>query len=67
MPANVLDKREKGTRIDFADLGRVIHGASDSSLEFVNNNNPLIQSAMDSQKDDMRLISTITSIPLDFL
>jgi hypothetical protein len=67
LPRNVLDKYEKGTRIDFADLWRVVQWNENSSLEFISNTNSLIKDAMESQKDDMRMISTLTSIPLDFL
>lgn len=67
LPKNVITKYEKGTTIDFADLGKVVQWSEGSSMEFINNTNSLIKDAMESQKDDMRMISSLTSIPLDFL
>ena len=45
----------------------MVEGDSDSSIEFVNNVNGLIEQAMRSKQDDLQDLSASSKIPLDFL
>lgn len=67
LPKKAQTKRECNLPIDMTDFGRYIEAEADSSIEFINNTNALIKDAMESQKDDMRIFSTISNIPMDFL
>lgn len=67
LPPTVYEKKQKWYELTIQDFWRYIQGGDNSAIEFVNNDNQLIDKAMASQTDDMRRISQATSIPLDFL
>ena len=66
-PQKTLDDYHKWVKIDYSKLGRVINGDVDSSIEFVNNTNALIQTAISDMDNFIRRISSITTIPVEFL
>ncbi len=67
-PKSSIDKYDKGAKVNFSELWRIINAAdSDSKIEFVNNRNELIQDAMMYEEKQIRKISAMTNVPVDFL
>lgn len=66
-PQKTLDDYNKWVKINYSNLGRVINGDVDSSIEFVNNTNELIKTAITDMDNFIRRVSSITTIPVEFL
>jgi len=55
-------------RLDASKLGKVfIADTGDASIEYVKNDNPMIESAMEYIDRDLARISSITHVPKEFL
>ena len=67
IPRKLLTDYDDWKKIDFSSIGRYITWEADSSIEFVNNKNELITQAIEYEKEQIKKISSITSVPLDFL
>jgi hypothetical protein len=63
----VAEKRQKGLQLEDRDFGRYIDAGEKGGVEFVNNNNALIKDAMEQSDKDIRALSAMTSIPIDYL
>lgn len=66
-PQKLLDEYEKGKRIDFSAVGRILNWWDDSSIEFINNVNSLISESMKDSDNNIRRISSTTTLPIEFL
>lgn len=66
-PQKLIDEYERGKRIDFSQVGRILNGGDNSSVEFVNNVNDLIDKAIAESDNQIRRISALTTIPVEFL
>ena len=67
IPNKLLKDYNGWKKIDFSQLGRVVLADEEWKIEFVNNSNELIDSAMQENTNLIRRISSITSLPIDFL
>ena len=67
LPTKLFDKYNDNWKISFQDLWRIVQGDEWSSIEFINNENQLIDRAMSHNNTQLRQISSITTIPMDFL
>ena len=67
LPRALLEQYAEWNKIDFSDLWRVISWDENSSIEFVNNQNELIDKAILYEREQREKISLMTSVPLDFL
>jgi hypothetical protein len=62
-----LDDYNEGKRVNFSQIWRIINGNEDSSIEFVNNINSLIDKAIIDEENNIRRISSISCVPIEFL
>jgi len=66
-PQKLLEDYNKGKRIDFSQIGRIINGDENSTVEFVNNINSLIETSLKDMDNNIRRIASMTSVPIEFL
>lgn len=66
-PQKILTEYDAGKKIDFSMIWRVINWDEDSSVEFIENTNSLIDKAMEENKNNILRISSITDVPPEFL
>ena len=66
-PQKLLTDYNAGKKIDFSSVWRVINGSNESSIEFVNNTNDLIIQSIEDNENNVRRVSAMTDVPLDFL
>lgn len=66
-PIKLLENYNKWSRINFSDIGRVVDARDDGDIKFINNVNDLIKEAIAYEDNQIRRISSTTSIPTDFL
>ena len=66
-PEKLLEQYDTGKTIDFSQIGRIVNGGEDSSIEFVNNVNTLIDKAITESDNHIRRISSLTTVPIEFL
>lgn len=66
-PQKLINDYESGKRINFSNVWRILNGSDDSSIEFVNNVNSLIDKSIIESDNYIRRISGITTIPIEFL
>lgn len=67
LPNYLIDIYNSSWKLNFSDLGRYITTEQDWNIEFVNNQNTLLDKAIEYEKTQTEKISALTSIPLDFL
>jgi len=67
LPLKLLKIKEEWEKISLSSIWRIITGNDQSSIEFINNVNPLIIDAVSQRLHQLEEISSITWIPLDFL
>jgi hypothetical protein len=67
IPNKILESYNETGKISFSDLGRYLTTDFDGKIEFINNQNTLLDKAVDYEKEQVNKISTMTNIPLDFL
>jgi len=67
VPTKLLDAYTEWKAIDFSVLGHNIIWNENSSIEYVQNKNELIDKIMIQNENQIRNISAITSVPVDFL
>jgi len=66
-PQKLLEDYNKGKRIDFSQIGRIINWDENSTVEFVNNINSLIETSMKDMDNNIRRVSSMTNVPIEFL
>lgn len=66
-PTNLLEDYNEGKSVNMSKLGRYLMWNDDSSIEFVNNQNTLIETAIDYETTMIRRLSGTTAIPQEFL
>jgi len=66
-PQKLLDDYNKGKRIDFSQIGRIVNWDENSSIEFIDNINSLIETSIKDMDNEIRRISAMTTIPIEFL
>lgn len=66
-PQKLLEDYNRGKRIDFSQIGRIINADDTGAVEFVNNVNSLIETSMKDMDNHIRRISSITTVPIEFL
>lgn len=66
-PQKLLDQHNSWKRVDFSEVGRIQNWWQDSSIEFVNNVNSLIDVAIKDTDNHIRRISSMTTVPIEFL
>lgn len=66
-PEKLLQDYHKWKRIDFSQIGRIINGDENSSVEFVNNTNSLIKTSIEDMDNQVRRVSSVSTIPIEFL
>gem|GEM_PF-4551561 len=66
-PQKLLEDYNKGKRIDFSQIGRIINGDENSTVEFVNNINSLIETSLKDMDNNIRRIASMSSVPIEFL
>jgi len=67
LPKNLLKDYIAWKRLNLSQLGRIVQWNQDSSIEFINNINNLIGETKWTINDQIRQISSMTKIPIDFL
>lgn len=67
IPQKLIEKYNNWNKINFNELWKVVMGREDSDIQFVSNKNELIVSAWDSIDKQIRAVSAITNVPVDFL
>jgi hypothetical protein len=67
IPNKILESYNETGKISFSDLGRYLTTDFDGKIEFINNQNTLLDKAVDYEKEQVNKISAMTNIPLDFL
>lgn len=67
LPTKILEMYNENGSINFSDLWRYITTELEWGIEFINNENSLIDKAISYEKTQTERISALTSIPLDFL
>lgn len=67
LPNYLIDIYNTSWKLNFSDLWRYLTTEQDWSIEFVNNQNDLLDKAIEYEKKQTEKISALTSIPLDFL
>ena len=66
-PQKLLTEYESWKKIDYSMVGKVINWDEDSSIEFINNTNDLITQSIEENENNVRRVSAMTDVPLDFL
>ena len=66
-PTALLEDYNEGKKINLSKIGRYIMGSEDSSVEFANNQNDMLDRAIGYEDTQVRRLSGITAIPQDFL
>lgn len=66
-PQKLLDEYNKWHRINFSQIGRIINWDENSTVEFVNNVNSLIDTAIKDMDNYTRRICAMTTIPVEFM
>ena len=54
-------------KLDFKDLWRVINWRDTASIEFIQNNNALLQDSIAYEDNDIKIVSSLSKVPSDFL
>lgn len=67
LPTALINLYNENKKLSFSDLWRYITTEQDWSIEFINNQNNLLDTAIEYEKRQTEKISSLTSIPLDFL
>lgn len=67
LPAKVSKAYNEGRTVRFGDIGRVVNGQDDASIEFVANRNELVDTAIKYEEQQIRRISAVTKLPIEFL
>lgn len=67
LPTTLINLYNENKKLSFPDLWRYITTEQDWSIEFINNQNNLLDTAIEYEKRQTEKISSLTSIPLDFL
>jgi hypothetical protein len=62
-----LEDYNRGKRIDFSQIGRIINADENGAVEFVNNVNELIKTSIEDMDNAIRRISSMTTVPIEFL
>lgn len=66
-PASLYEEYNEWKKINMAKVWKYVMGSEDSSIEFVNNENKLIEKAIAYEETMIRRVSWATSIPQEFL
>jgi len=67
LPTKLLTDYNSWKKINFSELWRVVMADEEWSIEFVKNSNDLIDKAMEDNNNHIRRISSMTTVPIDFL
>jgi len=67
LPIKVLNRYAEWKGLDLWELWHNILWLENSSIEYISNKNELIQDMMNENEKQIRLISSMTSVPVDFL
>ena len=68
VPQDIMEYSENGWIVKPIDLSkRVLFWDVDSSIEFINNSNDLLSEAIEYEEKQIKKISSLTTIPMDFL
>lgn len=67
LPSALYEQYDKGIKVDMSKLWRNVMWEEDSSIEFINNKNQLIEKAMQYEEVMVRRVAGATSIPQEFL
>ena len=67
LPTKLIEKYEEHWKIDFRDLGRYITTDQDWKIEFINNQNDLLDKAIGYEETKIARVSSISNVPMDFL
>lgn len=66
-PTSLYEEYNEWKKINMAKIGKYVMWSEDSSIEFVNNENKLIERAIEYESTMVRRVSGATSIPQEFL
>ena len=67
LPSKVFESYNAGKTVRWSDIGKVVTGHEDSSIEFVQNRNELVGQAIEYEGKQLRRISSVTHLPIEFL
>lgn len=67
LPIKLIEKYNDKWKLNFADLWRYLTTDQDWKIEFINNQNALLEKAVDYEQIQIQKISSITNVPMDFL
>lgn len=67
LPIKLIEKYNDKWKLNFADLWRYLTTDQDWKIEFINNQNVLLEKAIDYEQVQIQKISSITNVPMDFL
>lgn len=67
LPSALIELYNTNWSLNFSDLWRYLTTEQDGAIEFINNENALLDKAIAYEKTQTEKISALTSIPLDFL
>lgn len=67
LPSALIELYNTNWSLNFSDLWRYLTTEQDGAIEFINNENALLDKAVAYEKTQTEKISALTSIPLDFL
>jgi DNA-dependent RNA polymerase auxiliary subunit epsilon len=67
LPIKLIEKYNENWKINFSDLWRYLTTEQDWKIEFINNQNVLLDKAVEYEQTQITKISSITNIPMDFL
>jgi hypothetical protein len=62
-----LRRYNEGQKLDYKDMWKVIFAEPGSDIDFIWNDNQLLKEAVEYEERDIRRISSISKVPLDFL
>jgi len=66
-PQKLLTQYDEWKKIDFSMVWRILNWEEWSSVEFINNTNDLITQSIEENENNIRRISSMTDVPVDFL
>ena len=67
-PSKMIDEAYNGwKKLEFKDLWRVVNWREESSIEFIQNNNALLQDSIAYEDNDIKIVSSLSKVPSDFL
>jgi hypothetical protein len=66
LPKKTIENYNDGKKVNFKQLGRILTANDDGGIEFVNNQNSLIDKAISYEEIQIRRIASATTIPTDF-